>query len=124
QNPNLSMRYLSWQTLNQNGAAAEKDLANLYQNHEDPAIKARALWLLAQIEGKGEQYVSLALENKNPDLRITGLRAARQLNLDLVPYVSQLLNDANKHVLRECAIALRHLQAPEAANLWAQLALK
>lgn len=124
QNPNLSTRYLAWQTLNKKGNEAEKSLSDLYQNHKDPVIKARALWLLTMIEGKGDQYVSLALKSENPDLRIVGLRAARQLRLNMVPYISQLLKDPNRHVLRECAIALRHLKDPEAAKLWAQLALK
>ncbi len=124
QNPNLSTRYLAWQTLNQKGNEAEESLLALYKNHEDPVIQARALWLLTTIEGKGEEYVSLALKNENPDLRIVGLRAARQLRLDLVPVISQLLDEANKHVLRECAIAIRHLTAPAAPALWTNLALK
>ncbi len=124
QNPNLSTRYLAWQTLNKKGSEAEKSLFDLYKNHEDPVIQARALWLLTSIEGKGEEYVSLALKNENPDLRIVGLRAARQLRLDLVPVISQLLDEPNKHVLRECAIALRHLKSPAAPALWTNLALK
>src|SRR5690606_1400321 len=106
QSPNLSTRYLAWRTLNENGTKAEEDLFDLYENHENPVVKARALWLLTSMEGKGKKYVSLALKNENPDLRIVGLRAARQLRLDMVPYISQLLDDPNRHVLRECAIAL------------------
>jgi putative heme-binding domain-containing protein len=40
----------------------------------------------------------------------------------MIPYVKQLVNDPDAQVRRECIIALRHNNAPEAADLWAQLA--
>jgi putative heme-binding domain-containing protein len=124
QNPNLSVRYQAWQALNTMGAKAEKSLAKTYKNAENPRMKARSLWLLSKIEGKGKgkKYIEMALKDANPDLRITGLRAARELKLDVVPYVRQLANDADAQVRREAIIALRHSNSPEAAELWAKLA--
>ncbi|RYF51113.1 MAG: dehydrogenase, partial [Cytophagaceae bacterium] len=57
-----------------------------------------------------------------PDLRITALRAARELKSNIIPYVKQLVNDPDPQVRRECAIALRRSQSTEAPALWAQLA--
>ncbi|MDQ3534801.1 MAG: c-type cytochrome, partial [Bacteroidota bacterium] len=64
------------------------------------------------------------LKDQNPDIRITALRAARELKLDLVPYLKQLVNDQDTQVRRDVAIALRNNKSAEAADLWAQLAMK
>jgi hypothetical protein len=53
-----------------------------------------------------------------------GIRAATQLNSDVTGVVRQLVNDGDRHVLRECALALHHVKTPEAAGLWATLASK
>ncbi|MDO1448577.1 c-type cytochrome [Rhodocytophaga aerolata] len=122
QNPNLSVRYQAWQALNGMGAKAEKKLAKLYKNAENPRMKARSLWLLSKIEGKGKKYIDMALKDANADLRITGLRAAREMKMDIVPYIKQLANDTDAQVRREAVIALRTTKSPEAAQLWATLA--
>jgi len=123
ENPNLSVRYQAWNALHNMGGKAEKPLVKYYKaNAQNPRMQARAFWLLAKIEGKGKKYVGMALKEANPDMRIAGLRAARQLNLDVIPYVKQLVNDQDAQVRRECAIALRHNQSTEAPALWAQLA--
>ena len=85
-------------------------------------MRARALYLLAQITGSESKYVNLALKDFNTDLRITGLRIAREHKLDVIPYLTKLIHDPSPQVRRECAIALRHNQSPEAPKLWAALA--
>ena len=121
QNPNLSVRYHAWNKLRSMGASAESELVNLYQKAENPRMKARALWLLSKLNN-GEKYVAMAMKESNPDLRITGLRAARQLKVSLTPYLLNLVNDSDAQVRRECALALRHNPEELAADLWAQLA--
>src|SRR5690554_3403603 len=122
QNPNLSVRYQAWQKLNRLGTEAEEKLARLYKTHENPRIRARALWLLTKIPGTGTGYLELASKDPDADIRIVGLRAARQLKVNLVPFLKTLVNDADAQVRREAAIALRNLKAPEAPELWTQLA--
>jgi putative membrane-bound dehydrogenase-like protein len=124
QNPNLSVRYQAWQKLHSLETEAEKELAGLFKNHKNPRIRARALWLLTKLPNIGEKYVEAAIQDPVPDIRIVGLRAARQLKLDLIPYLKILADDAEVQVRREAAIALRNLPSPEAAEIWAQLAMK
>ena len=62
------------------------------------------------------------MRDSNSDLRITGLRIARSLKLDVIPYVKQLAKDSSPQVRRECALALRHNQSPETPALWVALA--
>ncbi|MEK6250287.1 MAG: c-type cytochrome, partial [Planctomycetales bacterium] len=121
--PNYATRYMAWTALHQMGEQAETELLQLWKSPQS-RLRARALWLLGKIAGKGPEYVSLACSDKDPNIRIVGIRLARQLNLDLVPIVKQLITDSSPKVCRELAIALRHNPAPDAARLWSELALK
>lgn len=119
--PNMATRYLGWQKLAEMGATAVPALEAVYRG-TDPRMKAKAFWFLAKMPGKGEGYIREALKDANPDIRIAALRAARQLNGEILPAVRQLVRDADPQVRRDAAIALRHNTAPEAAVLWAELA--
>ena len=121
QNPNLALRYQAWTSLHEKGAEAEDALAELWTSGE-PRYRARALWLLSKIDGVGTKYIEEALQDDDPNIRITGLRAARQLDVDVIPYVKQIVDDASPQVRREAAIALHHNESDEAAALWAELA--
>ncbi|QMW02683.1 PVC-type heme-binding CxxCH protein [Spirosoma foliorum] len=121
QSPNMSIRYAGWQKLRELDKKAEKPLASLYKSSDNPRMQARALWLLSKLE-KGPKYIETALKSPNADLRITALRAARELKVDIIPYIKQLVNDADAQVRRECIIALRRSTSAEAPALWAQLA--
>jgi len=121
QSPNHAARYLAWTALHQMQEKAEKELARLWRN-ENSRFRARAVHLLARIEGKEKKYVSQAIQDKDSDIRIVGLRMARSLQMDVIPLVKKLSRDASPQVRRECAIALRHNKAPEAAALWTTLA--
>jgi len=126
QSPNMNIRYAGWQALHNMGLKAEKPLVKFYAATPDPRQKARALWLLSKLpDNKGQKHVSATLEGTDPNLRITALRAARQMGTDAtITAVRQLVNDSNKQVLRECAIALHRNKSTEAPALWAKLADK
>jgi putative membrane-bound dehydrogenase-like protein len=123
--PNQATRYLAWTKLNRMQGKAEREeereLLRLRKN-ADARLSARALQLLARIKGSERKHVEAALRDSNPDIRITGLRIARELKMDVVPYVKQLVKDPSPAVRRECALALRHSEAPEAPKLWSALA--
>lgn len=122
QNPNLSWRYQAWTKLHEMGSNSENALAQVFENHDNPRMQARAFWVLAKKEGINKKYIDRAISHENPDLRIAGLRAARQVKLDLIPYLQQLVKDKDAQVRREAAIALRGHSSPEAPRLWADLA--
>lgn len=119
--PNLSARHAGWTALHAFGAKAEPALKKLW-NDPNPRMRARALHILASHPGQTANWVALATADADADIRITGLRIARQYGLDLTPLVRQLGTDANPQVRRECLIALRHLTSPEMPNLWARMA--
>jgi putative membrane-bound dehydrogenase-like protein len=121
QSPNLSTRYLAWTKLRALDGKAQNDLKKLWTSN-DQRMRARALQLLARIYGASNEYIAAALKDSNPDIRITGLRIARELKLDVIPYIKMLAHDPSAQVRRDCAIALRHNHSPEAPKLWATLA--
>lgn len=119
-NPNLEARYLAWTALHAMKEKAEPALLKLWKS-DNPRARARALWLLGKLPGKGRQYVDAALADRDPDLRLVGIRLARQLSdVDLLDVVRKVVRDPAPEVRRECALALRHRK--DAANLWAELA--
>ena len=124
QSPNLATRYLAWNAYRLLQSKGARELSKLWSPGNDLRIRARAIYLLAQIKGTETNYVNLALKDPNPDLRITGLRIARERKLDVIPYVARLVHDPSPQVRRECAIALRHNPSSDVPKLWTALALK
>ena len=121
QSPNLSTRYLAWTELHKMQAQAEAALTKLWKS-DDARLRARSLQLLARIKGREDKYVKQAIKDKDSDIRVTGLRIARSLKMDVIPVVKELAKDSSAQVRRECAIALRDNKSPETPQLWAILA--
>jgi len=124
ENPNNATRYLAWTTLHDMQQAAEPELLKLWQNTAEPRLRARALHLLARIKGSEAKYVDQAIADKDAEIRIVGLRIARELKMDVLPLVTRLAKDESAQVRRDCAIALRGNKSPEAAVVWAELAAR
>jgi len=121
QSPNLATRYLAWTSLHQMGKKAEKELAKLWKNGESRQ-RARALWLLSKMEGRGQKYLNQAFNDVDANIRMTGLRAAQQIKMDVTPILKAWATDANPQIRREVAIALRYNKSAEAPAIWSQLA--
>ena len=124
QSPNLEARYLAWTKLHAEGEKAVPALKQLFSKSDNPRTRARALWLLGKMHHNGESAVVTAISDSDSDIRILGLRLARQLGVDLIPIVKQLVKDSSAQVRRECAITLRFEKSSDKARLWAQLALQ
>lgn len=121
--PNQATRYLAWTFLHNLGKAAEDELLELYRDGQ-PVYKVRALWLLGKIPGRESHYIQASLRDENPDIRVVGIRLARQSGVGFEEMVKDLVRDPSPEVRREIAIGLHLINTPAAANLWAQLALQ
>ncbi len=119
--PNMAARYNAWQALHAMGREAEPALKRLFVGDE-PHLRARALWLLGKIESRGPHYVQTALADSDPNIRITGIRLAKQLGMSMSELGVQVANDDSPAVRRELAIALRYDESPKMPELWATLA--
>ncbi|MCU0471632.1 MAG: c-type cytochrome, partial [Arcicella sp.] len=120
QSPNLATRYLAWEALRKFGKSSENELLKVY-NGDNQRMKARAFWALCKLID-GKKYTEMALADANPDMRIAGIRAARQLKLEVTAYLKNLVKDTDPQVRRECAIALHGNKSADAPALWAELA--
>ncbi len=143
--PNESRRYLAYQsfkTFQQLGADSASVLKKLFEDTKaEPQHRARALWMLAslsppedakrpgvlQSSGAFERLLTSALTDTDPNLRITAIRAARQLLQQKQPekllreVISKTITDKSPAVQREAAIALRFDDSRLACFDWADL---
>jgi putative membrane-bound dehydrogenase-like protein len=123
-NPNLATRFLAQRALQSMGKSASAALEEASTSAPNDSLRARALWQLAIVSGDPQQQVQTALADADANLRIVGIRIAREHGLDVLPIVEQLKHDPSAAVRRELAIALRHNKKPQAAQLWAELAVQ
>jgi putative membrane-bound dehydrogenase-like protein len=116
-NPNLSTRYLAWTKLHDMGTAAEQELLEMYHD-DNPRYRARALWLLSKLPD-GEKHIRTALQDRNPDIRIAAIRAAKETGLQ---YGDMLVADTSAAVRRQELLSMYHSHEKDMPAIWAQLA--
>jgi putative membrane-bound dehydrogenase-like protein len=113
--PNLARRYLAYQKLVAGGDEAVKALKALFAS-TNPRLRARALWLLAR-SPEGRTIVLDALKDKDVDIRVTALRAARLIKMDMIPIATQLLSDPHPFIARELCLAMNYEPTEKALDL-------
>ena len=123
ESPNADVRFGAWQALRAMGGDAEEALAGLFES-DRAAFRARALWLLSRIEGRGQAWIERALADDDEDIRVVAVRAARQLEAGLERVLEQAVADAAPQVRREVAVALRGSEVEGTADLWTRLAMR
>ena len=121
QNPCLSVRYMAWEAIQKFAATAVSPLKKLAGN-ANPRLRARALWALGKLPGHGDEAQRMALADRDADVRMMGIRLARQLGLPVEKYASSVVRDASPQVRRELAVALRFDKSPAMPKLWTELA--
>lgn len=120
-NPCTSVRYMAYQALSKMGTKAEVAL-NQMAKDPNPRIAVRAMWLLSKLPSVGVKYVKQALTSSNEDVRVAGVRMARELKLPTKDFVPALVKDSSPQVLREALIALREDKSPEMPGYWSEIA--
>ena len=125
QNPNLSVRYHAFTALQQMSKTAIPDLEKFWLTAQDNRMGARAFWLLVKMPGADAgKYIQQAMKLNSSDMRIAAIRASVEMKADVIGVVHALADDKDAAVRRECALALRHNKSPQAAELWARLAVQ
>ncbi|HEV8131792.1 MAG TPA: PVC-type heme-binding CxxCH protein, partial [Acidobacteriota bacterium] len=108
-----AVRYLAYIKLKEQGPAALSALESIVKQG-DPFMRARALWLLGGIPGKGRRTVEDALKDPDPNFRILAIRVLQLYGADLVEATRPLLHDPSPQVRREIAIVLQHTSSDTA----------
>ena len=105
-NPAVNVRNIAFEKLKQQGAAVIEPVKKLLHD-ENPFVRARAVWLLAQLGNEGKKEVENILTDKDEQIRATAFRSLRQVTQNMMPLASKLSTDPSAFVRREIAVALR-----------------
>lgn len=147
--PAQSVRYLAWTALHEMGNRAEPALSKAFTSSHrtmpgnsagGPAVsspsessarevaspesrlRARVLWLLSKLPENGKHYLELALADSDERIRAAAVRAARQMDLDLVDVLGKVADDPSPLVRRTALVAMHYVNSPEMPALWARFA--
>lgn len=119
--PAVHVRYLGYQALKARGAAVLPNVKDLLAD-PNPYVRARAVWLAAQLGPEGRAAVKGLLRHKDARLRLTAFRALRQAQPSVVAEAGLLVADASPAVRREVALALRDVPLEQCRTLLLDLA--
>ena len=98
-----------------------RDVADLLKE-ENPYLKARAVWLLSQLDDRGQRRVNRLLRDQDERIRTVAYRALRHSGDDLVKLSEKMAKDKSPMVRREVALAMRNLSAEDAGEILATIA--
>ncbi len=118
--PNHATTFLARQQLLSSGEAAITKLAKL-AGGEDRRLKARALWLLDRIGGKGWQFVIDELDSKDPVFRALAVRILRRHGDEYAGEILAMAEDQNSEVIREVLLAIPDLKSSQATDTLVKL---
>lgn len=118
--PAVHVRALGRERLIARGAAALAPVNTLLAT-ENPYVRARAIWVLAELGPGGRSGVDELLRHPDPMLRVTAYRARRGW-AGWLEHAASLAGDPSAAVRREVAVSLRDVPFAEAAAILARLA--
>lgn len=120
-NPAVNVRALGHARLRAQGPAALAPVAALLSDR-NPYVRARAVWLLAELGDDGVRRVEALLRDDDPMLRIAAFRALRRIDHQVLAHARQLADDPSPAVRREVALALRDVPLARSRELLLRLA--
>ncbi len=118
--PAINVRNQGFEKLKQQGEAAVPIVKPLL-NDQNPFIRARAVWLLAQLGEKGRAEAENTLNNPDAQLRATAYKALRTVVPDILPYATKMAIDTSAFVRREVAVSLSDLPFTKTKNILLEL---
>lgn len=119
--PAVNVRYLGFSRLKAAGAASVGPVAALL-NDANPYIRARAVFLLAQLGPQGIAKTEEQLRSGDPQMRVAAYRALRRANLNILGHAKTLATDSSPAVRREVALSLRDVPITQSLDLLLTLA--
>ena len=119
--PAVNVRSLGYVKLHDQGAAAVAPVAALLAD-ENPYIRARAIWLLADLGAEGTARVVPLLDSPDADTRVTAFRALRRHDAQPLVHAAKLAADPSAAVRREVAVSLRDVPFAQSKDILLTLA--
>ena len=119
--PAVNVRALGYVKLHDQGAAAVEPVAALLAN-ANPYLRARAVWLLADLGAEGTARVVQLLDAPDADTRVTAFRALIRHGHEPLVHAAKLAADPSAAVRREVAVSLRDVPFAGAKDILLTLA--
>ncbi len=119
--PAVNVRSLGYVKLRAQGASAIAPVAALLAD-ANPYIRARAIWLLAELGTDGLARVEALAGDADAQTRITAFRALRRHEHKVLAHAAKLASDPSPAVRREVAVAMRDVPFAEAKDILLTLA--
>lgn len=119
--PAVNVRAIGFQGLAARGSAAESAVASLL-NDQNPYIRARAVWVLAELGTSGIARVEALLRSSDPMMRIVAFRALRRGNRPILDFAATLALDPDPAVRREVALAMRDVPFAQSRDILQKVA--
>jgi putative membrane-bound dehydrogenase-like protein len=120
-NPAINVRASGFMRLKAQGAAAVPAVSALL-NDANPYIRARAIFLLAQLGSTGAAAVEKQLVSADAQTRIAAYRALRRAGQPWITHAAKLATDSSAAVRREVATSLRDVPFAASRDLLLALA--
>lgn len=120
-NPAVNVRASGFIRLKAQGSAAVPAVSALLAD-ANPFIRARAVFLLAQLGSAGVALVEKELASADAQTRVAAYRALRRAGLPYLPHAAKLATDPSPAVRREVATSLRDVPFAAARDLLLTLA--
>lgn len=118
--PNLATTFLARERLLSSGMRAVPALEKLVAG-DDRNVRARALWLLDRIGGKGREAVRAQLKSTDPAFRALAVRILRRNPVESERDILSLTDDADGEVLKEVLLGIGRLKSPAAESALVKL---
>ena len=119
--PAVNVRHLGFRELKNNKPGALTAVKELL-NHSNEYVAARAIWLLPHLGDEGMKACEALLKDTDSNKRLVAFRAIRRMDISILPYSKQLMNDSSAAVRRDVALSLRDLSADETKDIFIALA--
>jgi putative membrane-bound dehydrogenase-like protein len=119
--PAVNVRHSGFVRLKEQGQRVVPAVAELLQD-ANPYIRARAVFLLAQLGENGIQRVRAELDSGDARQRLVAFRALKRAGVDHLELARKLAGDSSAAVRREVATGLRDVPAAESVSLLAKIA--
>lgn len=118
--PAINVRNQGFESLKKQGENIVETVRILLADN-NPFVRARAVWLLAQPGPKCKAELEKLLTHADIQLRVAAYRALRQVVQDILPYAAMMSNDTSAFVRREVAISLRDIPFTKTKNILLEL---
>ncbi|MEZ6076932.1 MAG: NPCBM/NEW2 domain-containing protein [Pirellulaceae bacterium] len=119
--PAPNVRFLGFEKLRARGEKVLAEVSAL-RNDDNPYVRARMVWLMAQLGDAGRRAVVKLLDHDDPSARIVAFRALLRTNMDLLAHATRLAADPSPAVRREVALAMRDVPLEACQDILVKLA--